>query len=358
MEHRLGSLAGLLAAALALPAACGSDAPGLGPGSGTDLDVDGDSDVDSDNDSDGDADGDSDGDTDTDSACGEISVEFEMQTPTVVLLVDQSGSMTSSFGNGTRWNVLRNALLDETTGVVKRLEGSVRFGLQLYTSNGGSAGGECPILTGAPAALDNHQAIRDVFYANSPAGDTPTGESIAAVASMLAADIWPDEKIILLATDGEPDTCAVPNPQTGQPESVAAAEAAFADGFKTYIVSVGSEVSLGHMQDMANAGVGADSSNPAPYYQALDPDALVAALEEIIYGVRDCLLELNGEVQDGMAGECEVLVDGEAVPFEDPDGWQLNDPSTIELLGETCEAIQEGNVAIEVTCPCDAVEIY
>jgi hypothetical protein len=356
MDHRFGSLAGLLIAVIALVAACGSNTPYLGSDSGADMDVDGDSDVDSDNDSDSDSDGDSDGDTD--SACGEISVEFEMQTPTVVLLVDQSGSMTSSFGNGNRWNVLRNALLNEETGVVKRLEGSVRFGLQLYTSNGGSAGGQCPILTGVPAALDNHQAIRDVFYAASPANDTPTGESIAAVAAMLAADTWPDEKIILLATDGEPDTCEVPNPQTGQAESVAAAEAAFAAGFKTYIVSVGSEVSLGHMQDMANAGVGADSADPAPYYQALDPDALVAALEEIIYGVRDCVLELSGAVQDGMADQCEVLVDGEDVPFEDPDGWQLNDPSTIELLGETCEAIQEGNVSIEVTCPCDAVEIY
>jgi len=354
MDHRFSSVAGLLVAAIAMAAACGSNTPYLGPDSGADLDVDGDSDVDSDNDSDGD----SDGDTDTESSCGEISVEFEMQTPTVALLVDQSSSMTSNFGNGTRWNVLRSALLDETTGVVKQLEGSVRFGLQLYTSTGGSAGGPCPLLTGVPVALDNHAAIADVYYDADPVGDTPTGESIAAVAAMLAADPHPDAKIILLATDGEPDTCAVPNPQTGQDESVAAAEEAFEAGFKTYIVSVGSEVSLGHMQDMANAGVGADESDPAPYYQALDQEALVAALEEIIYGVRDCVLELNGAVQEGMADQCEVLVGGNEVPYGDADGWQLNDPSTIELLGETCEEIQEGSVSIEVTCPCDAVEIY
>ena len=343
--------------------ACGNEAPYLGGDGGPDgsadgdADIDGDADADSDADSDADIDGDadSDGDTGSDSACGEVEIDFEMQTPTVVLLIDQSGSMSESFGDGDRWTVVRDSLLDADDGVVAALESVVRFGVELYTSHGGDGGGECPILTGVDPALDNYDAIHDVFFDSAPDGDTPTGESIAAVAAMLAAAADTDEQIIVLATDGEPDTCEVPNPQTGQAEAVDGAEDAFALGFRTYIISVGDDISLEHMQAMANAGAGTDDSDPAPYYQALDQDALVAAFEEIVYGVRDCELELEGAVQEGMEEQCVVEVDGAEVPYDDPDGWTLEDPSTMLLLGATCEAIQTGDVTIDVECPCGAV---
>ena len=66
-------------------------------------------------------------------SCADVTVTFEKQIPTVVLLIDQSGSMTESFGNGTRWNVLYDTLMDPGTGLVKALETDVRFGLALYT---------------------------------------------------------------------------------------------------------------------------------------------------------------------------------------------------------------------------------
>ncbi|HMY15843.1 MAG TPA: hypothetical protein PKA58_05920, partial [Polyangium sp.] len=39
-------------------------------------------------------------------ACADVVVKFEKQIPTVMLLIDQSGSMTAAFGNGNRWDVL------------------------------------------------------------------------------------------------------------------------------------------------------------------------------------------------------------------------------------------------------------
>ena len=41
----------------------------------------------------------------------------------------------------------------------------------------------------------------------------------------LLNDPAPGDKVIVLATDGEPDTCAEPNPQNGQGVAVAAAAA-------------------------------------------------------------------------------------------------------------------------------------
>ena len=112
------------------------------------------------------------------------------------------------------------------------------------------------------------------------------------------------------------------------------------------------------MQDMANAGQGVLTGDPdAEYYQAMNQAALEDAFDDIINGIRSCVLSLNGQVVSGMEDQCVVEVDGSPVTYDDPNGWQLNDPSEIELLGTSCEAIQEGQVAVNVSCPCDALVI-
>jgi hypothetical protein len=294
----------------------------------------------------------------TASGCPDIVVTFEKVIPTVVLLIDQSGSMTQAFGNGDRWNVLHDALMDPTTGIVKSLEDEVRFGLALYTSNDGNAGGTCPILSEVGIAIGNYDEIESVYGPAGPEGETPTGESIEAVTATLAAMRADGPKVIVLATDGEPDTCAEPNPQNGQEEAIAAAEAAFGQGIPTYIVSVGSDVSVGHMQDMANAGAGkpVGGADNATYYQALDPAALIAAFDEIINGVRSCVFTLNGSVSAENASQGTVVLDGEVLGYDDPDGWKLNNPGEIELTGAACDLIQEGNHELSVTFPCGTVD--
>ncbi|MDI1480077.1 vWA domain-containing protein [Polyangium sp. y55x31] len=290
-------------------------------------------------------------------ACADVNVNFEKQIPTVMLLIDQSGSMTASFGNGDRWNVLYDTLMDPDTGIVKKLEKDVRFGLALYTSNGGNAGGTCPMLAKVPLALNNHAAIDAVYAPQNPEGDTPTGESITAVTTDLVAYQEPGPKIIVLATDGEPDTCAEPNPQNGQDESIAAAQAAFGKDVRTFVISVGAEVSLGHLQDLANAGAGlpVGGAEKATYYQALDPQTLIDAFDKIINGVRSCVLKLNGIVDETAAAEGEVYLDGKALPYNDMNGWRLNGPDEIELLGTSCDTIKQGDHSISVQFPCGIV---
>ena len=45
--------------------------------------------------------------------------------------------MTQNFGNTTRWQALDNSLFSNSVGIVKQLEGEVRLGLALYTSDDG-----------------------------------------------------------------------------------------------------------------------------------------------------------------------------------------------------------------------------
>lgn len=290
-------------------------------------------------------------------ACADVNVKFEKQIPTVMLLIDQSGSMTAAFGNGDRWNVLYDTLMNANTGIVKTLQNDVRFGLALYTSNGGNAGGTCPMLTKVPLAFANYSAIDIVYKPQLPQGDTPTGESISAVTKDLVAYNEMGPKFIVLATDGEPDTCAVPNPQQGQPESIKAAQDAYAAGVKTFVISVGSEVSDGHLQDVANAGAGLPigGADKATFYKALDPQALVMAFDTIINGVRSCTLKLNGTVDASGAAAGKVSLDGMLLGYNDPNGWQLTAPDEIELLGTACQTIKAGDHSISVEFPCGIV---
>lgn len=296
--------------------------------------------------------------------CADINVQIDKQIPTVVLLIDQSGSMTAAFGGGNRWDVLRDALMDPGSGVVKLLEKEVRFGLTLYS--GKDADPVCPLLVDVPIALNNHGAINAVYAAADPIEDTPTGESIQEVTKTLNAFAEPGPKIIVLATDGEPDTCTFKDPSPGTPEaqmardmSVKAAQDAYAMKIGTFVIAVGDQISQAHLQDVANAGAGKaiGGADKAKFYQPTDQQALVDAFNEIINGVRTCVFTLNGKVDAALADQGSVVLDGGKLGFNDPNGWKLNNPSEIEIVGSACDTIQSGEHALTVTFPCGSVVI-
>ncbi|HYQ16931.1 MAG TPA: hypothetical protein VEQ58_14270, partial [Polyangiaceae bacterium] len=183
------------------------------------------------------------------SSCIDVNVEFTPQIPTVLFLIDRSLSMTNERGFGAavkaavddgtyalgtcptnndwRWNVVRDVLMNPTKGLVKPLEDRVRFGLTLYSSHNGRVkpitmgmpsnpveldpARECPELVNVPIALNNADAMLAQFGCSDLAVDTPTGESLLAVADSLKAFTEPGPKVIVLATDGEPDSCDCPN---------------------------------------------------------------------------------------------------------------------------------------------------
>lgn len=290
--------------------------------------------------------------------CAGISVSFEPTTPTVLLLIDQSGSMTATFGNGNRWDVLYDVLMDPANGIVTQLQAVVRFSLSLYTGDGGQ---NCPQLAQVtPPALNNYAAMDAVYGPAGPQGETPTGDSIMALLPGLVAFAEPGPKAIVLATDGEPDTCAEPNPQNGQPQAIAAAQAAYSQGVQLYIIAVGDQVSAQHQQQMANAGLGLPvdgSQGNAPYYPANDPQALTDAFNTIINGIRPCTLTLNGSIDPAKACEGTIFIDNSPIPCNDPNGWQANSATEIELLGAACDAIQNGSHTVTGQFPCGVVQV-
>lgn len=291
--------------------------------------------------------------------CPSLDEVLLPQIPTFQLVVDQSGSMDEPFDNGdTRWEAMENTLVG-TDGVVTQLQSNIRFGISLYNGGGGPGGGSCPDVNTLAPQLDAADEIGGLLAAEQPGGETPTGESIEEITTDLLADTWEGEKVMVLTTDGEPDTCAIPDPEEG-PETdqvrgvaVDAVAAAFDAGIRTFVISVGTDIAEEHLQDLANAGVGRQADDPdAPFYVANDTASLVAAFDDIVLGLRPCEFSLADPVPAGLEDLCSVTVNDVEFPFDDAEGWVVQDETTLDLQGAACDAIQEGIVAVKLECSC------
>jgi hypothetical protein len=293
--------------------------------------------------------------------CIQQGIEFESLTPTVELLVDRSASMTADFGGKDRWNTIRDILVDPTMGFTFQMQSKVRFGLTLYTGlEAGDMGGpSCPNLIQVPIALGNYQPIADIFNANEVGNNTPTAESIDQVVIKLEAFTEIGPKVIVLATDGDPDTCALPDSNGDQaPRDMveASVQAAWDKGISTYAIAVGDEIAdLAHLQRVAEIGRGGEMG--AHYYEAQDANQLTTAFAAILGVVISCDFDLNGTVQPENYSKGYITVNEVPIAYGDPNGWEMPDGDTIRLLGTSCDAIKVGQSSIGIQFPCGTFDI-
>lgn len=285
--------------------------------------------------------------------CPSVTFSPTRTIPHVELLIDQSGSMDQNFMGVRRWDAVREALVG-TNGVVSQLQSSVVFGATLYTGNPTT----CPALTSHPRAINNLDGIRTLLDDNTWENETPTGESLAAVATAFPAPPDGAPRVIVVATDGEPDTCAQPNPNptpAAQQATIDAASAAFAAGIQVFILSVGADVSNSHLQQVANAGVGQPiTTGTAPFYRANNQAELSAAFDTIIGGVVSCQLTLDGEVSVDAGQDGTVTLGGTTLAYGTD--WVLVNGTTIELVGDACTRLQtEPGIALTAEFPCGAI---
>jgi hypothetical protein len=318
--------------------------------------------------------------------CANVSVAVNRGPTNVVLVVDRSSSMIlNQFGAENRWDALYNALMGNPDGLVFSLQSSIRFGFASYT-NYPTEATPCPdIVTVFPPVFDNYNAISATYGLSSvgtipisavltPVGETPTGESLAVVLDQLLPWVTqgnsPDAEplgptVLLLATDGEPDSCADISQDTegrndpARQMTVDQVNRAFQAGVQTYVLSVGSDVGDQHLQDVANAGVGSSSAGTsAPFWKADDPQGLQDALAAILGEVVSCAVKLNGQITDEQKAcqEGTVALNGSTLLCGDPNGWQILDATYIELLGTACDRLKlSTSSTLEIEFPCDSV---
>jgi hypothetical protein len=165
--------------------------------------------------------------------------------------------------------------------------------------------------------------------------------------------------VIVLATDGEPDTCAVPDGdgQGAREVAVKAAQDAFQAGVFTFYISVGNEISEQHATEMANVGQGYKRDEQTPrFYRANNQQELVSAFDKIVAGVRSCAFSLDGAVKVGRESEGVVTLNGTPLVYNDANGWRLSSPTTVEVLGSACETIKNDmTVSLSAHFPCGVV---
>lgn len=326
--------------------------------------------------------------------CQPTVINPEPVTPTVVLIVDRSQSMDSDLTEGgpSRWDAVDFVLTDATNGLVTDLQDAVRFGMVLYSAENGGENttpippDQCPDLDFTDPALMNHGAINTALDVDT-IEDTPTGESVDGTVAWLrgfsevpaSGEVhWNGEPVIfVIATDGDPDTCANPDPQVTETTAddeearqvaVEAVQDAFDLDIRSFIISVGSgTVTANHLDEMANAGQGlaldADDSSVSPFV-AGDQDQLASALSEIVTGELSCTIELDGRITD-IDTVCDdsdnvVTLDGTELTCggrcdaDDTEGWCAVDQSHIELRGAACDTLKQGQSTLEATFGCDA----
>ncbi|MES1183888.1 MAG: vWA domain-containing protein, partial [Myxococcales bacterium] len=133
--------------------------------------------------------------------CQTGGAEFVPKVPTVMLVVDRSGTMFKDAGNP--WNTLRDGVLE----VVQKMNNDVRFGFLAVT--GEQAAGMCPLLDELAPADHNYDALAAKYMSlvAPTKGESPGMRGLQRAAEILAGDTTPGDKYILFVTDGEQDYC-------------------------------------------------------------------------------------------------------------------------------------------------------
>jgi hypothetical protein len=164
-----------------------------------------------------------------------------------------------------------------------------------------------------------------------------------------------DPTFIVLATDGEPATCEDgTDVSAGRARSVAAAASAFGMGIETFVISVGTEIAMEHLQDVANAGVGNAATDPdAPFWVATSAMGLHDDLRTIVSGVVSCEVELVGEIEPELACLGTVTLGTDELECETE--WRAVDATHIEILGAACDRLRGSTEALVGTFPCEVV---
>ena len=307
-------------------------------------------------------------------SCASTTITSGRKQPIVTLVIDGSGSMCAPFGDSTRWQTLRSALMD-ADGIVTRLQAAVSFGMTMYDGPlefggliggifGGAMGGApmgssaqnpqcalmgaqnsmgktCPNLINVPTALNNAMAITNMYPTMELGGSTPTHKALTVVVDhLLEQGASPDSNMqpqyIVLATDGEPnELCANPSGVDPRMEVIAQVKRAADENIKTFVISLAGDdpALMSHLVTVAEAG---NTGNPP--FSPMSKQDLVATLGQIIGGAVGCEVFLNGKVMAGQECGGRVSVNGSPLSCGDPNGWDLKDQSTLILQGNACTA--------------------
>ncbi|MEW5740878.1 MAG: vWA domain-containing protein [Myxococcota bacterium] len=301
----------------------------------------------------------------TDGGCPVIPVPLEPAVPTVMFVIDRSGSMAFDIDgredagqSASRWAVLEASL----RGVLPPRDEQLAMGALMYPLTGDTC--DAPAAVDLSPAKGNAQRLLALFRTR-PIGGTPTfGALDVAARHLLGLHTAGAAKALVLATDGAPNCNASLDPFNcvctrldatvcqldaqnclDDERTVAKLDSIFrATQVPTYIIGLGSELDRfsSTLDRMAVAG-GVPRMGPGKrYYSATSEAELTDALTRITAQLTRCTYLVVGAVP---GGPLRFLVDGDEVA-EGPEGWEWLDRANGELTlhGVACDRVANGGV--------------
>lgn len=327
-----------------------------------------------------------------DGVCAGANARASRIKPTVLFVVDRSGSTADAYpGSTNKWQAMYDALMEPKDGVISKLQSVAHFGMVLF--DGGDLGGvaiatgimdiiacvmdptmcpdaavpadgaACPRLVIEEPALNNRDAIDAKYIVSLPGGTTPTKLALEAAYKLLpdqqSLDKRVGERFVILCTDGLPNGCTDFNTMdhAGPIEQL---QMAAKRGIKTYVVGVaaksdsdaggGAGEAQAYLDELATHG-----NTGSPAFSPATKGDLVASLTEIIGGAVGCSVTLNGSVVAGQECSGKVDLNSQALECNGANGFKLVSASQIELQGTACQKFKNDPAAIvNASFPCSA----
>ena len=306
------------------------------------------------------------GESDGPDACARADLSGARVIPTVWLLVDGSGSMATpmggTMGGDSRWTVLRNALLDDSDGIIAALQESVAFGLYVYDGGLSPPGIKtdlCPRVIKVAPTTNNLSSIRSAYPEWQPGASTPTHYALLQLSDLIKSTGSKGPTYVVLATDGKPNLCdfhdGVAESEATERQAVMTVAELAQAGIKTFAISMaeGDAALAAHLADVAKAG-----GTNEPVFTPTTSDGLTKALSKILEGTMTCDVALQGKIVEGHECQGEVTLNGEVLTCGE--GFRVKkDLSTLELLGTACDTLlHDPSAALKANFPCDYVELF
>ncbi len=300
-------------------------------------------------------------------ACIPGLVSLMPAIPKVMFVLDRSDSMSSMFGNTTRWGALSGALDEVLPPVDQKME----LGALIFPSDSFAA---CSVAS-SPAidpALGNATPLLNLIHLTRPAGHTPTAVALnVAGGSILSDRAATGARALVLATDGAPNCNASLDPRTcncggvgcgvgadclDDVRTIQSIRGLAQQNLPTYVIGIQDMpgVLTDVLNQMALAG-GRPKAGSQSYYAVTSQAELTDALTTIRNQVGACVF-LTTSVPDAL-GSLTLTVNGTPVPYDatSTDGWSWTnrDNGELEVFGPPCaRLVSLGNAMVQATIQC------
>ncbi|MFT3710464.1 MAG: VWA domain-containing protein [Archangium sp.] len=300
-----------------------------------------------------------------------IAGDFTLTTaaPEVMLVLDRSGSMSSTFGSGTRWSTLESSL----ENVLPTVNEDIALGMALFPAASTSSA-ECRVADVPeywPATGQVSKMLASL-RSTSMVGGTPTAPALDLAASAFTST---KPRAMVLATDGLPNcnaslnpaSCACPSGTTcttaqrciDDARTLERLSAHATEGIPTWVIGIGDDVTGSALLDAMAVAGGRPASGTRKYVSALNASELQNAFAAIRDELSSCVFT-SPSVPDAN-GTITVQLDGVFVP-QDASGvngwtWSSLERGELVLRGDWCsKAIAASAPVVRVSVTCEPVD--